>query len=114
MDQKIYFQEYQSKFKFKSLEIKYHEANTLFFCIGQYLAPYRENLYIYYAQNYFHENAHIDQQFLTYSAGQNRFPRKRHSTKVTDDDSEPICFDCLTSYAPTWRTRQDGKKVCNA
>ncbi|CAG8630501.1 12901_t:CDS:10 [Funneliformis mosseae] len=76
-----------------------------------------------YTQNCFYENLHIDPKLLqlnatnSYSAGQNYSPQPCYhmtSINLTDNFSETTCADCLITYAPTWRIRQDGKKVCNA
>lgn len=79
------------------------------FYIGQYLYNY----------DYPYENAYIDPQLLhlnsnSYSAGQNYSFYSSNVSVVSDDFSEITCADCLTTDSPTWRIRQDGKRVCNA
>src|SRR4051812_44212364 len=97
MDQ---IQEYHSKFNLNFFN---------FFQIGQIT-----NCFFYIGQS--HENAYIDPQLLQLnstfnSAGKNY---SYYSSNASEDFSEISCADCLTIYSPTWRIRQDGKKVCNA
>ncbi|CAI2187236.1 18960_t:CDS:2 [Funneliformis geosporum] len=107
MDKSNYFQEYQTQYSYQ--ENFYNQ-----------ISPYNNNNN---TQNCFYENLHIDPQLLqlnatnSYSAGQNYSPQPYYnmtSISKTDNFSETTCADCLITYAPTWRIRQDGKKVCNA
>ncbi|RIA83229.1 hypothetical protein C1645_834118 [Glomus cerebriforme] len=77
----------------------------------------------YYTQN--HENAFIDPKlllldFITYPVEQNYTPEHNNNDNNNNNNnmtvglSETACAECLTTSAPSWRIRQDGKKVCDS
>ncbi|GES91777.1 iron-sensing transcription factor Fep1 [Rhizophagus clarus] len=103
------------KMRVKNTQSNFIEENSDDTDQINFIQDYQSQCTISYQENdYSHENIFTELQPLqlnktTYSTGQylNDNNMKGGFTKIK-------CADCLTTTAPMWRIRQDGKKVCNA